>query len=358
MKQFLIKLGKVAAISSTAVVAGLTALFISLIVIMMISLGMSGSETNLIGNREFVYGDQSSRNKFLQIEVNGLILGEPEELGDFFGGFESGITYGYEVKDQLLAAAEEDEVEGIILYVNSPGGTIYGSKAIADGVNQYRSSTGKPVLGFVSGMAASGGYWAVSAADEIVADAGTTLGSIGVIYGPFQFYDQVIAEDGGILFGGVVTQNGIEKNYIFAGRSKDLGNPYRRMTEDEQAMMQAMVNDSYDDFVATVAVNRQLDPRVVTDSLGAYVFSEHAAVENGLTDGIANKQEAYEKLGNLAGVEDDFQVLKLYREPGLLQSVLQASLHNSSPAVKLSTCPLATIPMVFHGDVVTACGGL
>lgn len=356
MKNFLVRLLKVAALSSAAVLAGVVTLFVGLIVLMAVSLSISSSADSIIAEQEFVYGDENSKNKLLQIDVNGLILGEPEELGDFFGGFETGITYGYEVKDQLLAAAKDEDIDGILLYVNSPGGTIYGSKAIADGVSEYRSKTSKPVLGFVGGMAASGGYWAVSAADQIVADAGTMMGSIGVIYGPFKFYDSVISEDGGLLVGGVVTQNGIESTYISAGKSKDLGNPYRPMTAEEQAMMQRMVNDSYTDFVASVAVNRQIEPRVVTDQIGAFVFSEHAAEQNGLIDGATSKHGAYEKLGDMANLGNDFKVLRLYREPGILQSLMQARFGSINPQRTTQACPLVSLPLALHGDVMTACG--
>jgi len=356
MRNFLVRLLKIAALSASAVIAGIVTLFVGLIVLMSVSLSMSPAAKDLLSEQEFVYGNKKSQNKLLQIDVNGLILGEPEELGDFFGGFETGITYGYEVKDQLLAAAEDKNIDGILLYVNSPGGTIYGSKAIADGVSEYRSRTSKPVLGFVGGTAASGGYWAVSAADQIVADAGTMMGSIGVIYGPFKFYDSVVSEDGGLLVGGVVTENGIQSTYISAGKSKDLGNPYRPITAEEQAMMQRMVNDSYQDFVASVAVNRQIEPRVVTEQIGAFVFSEHAAEQNGLIDGMTSKQGAYEKLGDMANLGNDFQVVRIYREPGILQALMQVRQIPTGNQVTRQACPLVNLPLALHGDVMTACG--
>jgi protease-4 len=143
-----------------------------------------GAEEEEMAGYSTVFG--SGYNTLLSIQVSGMIIGSEQ---DSAGGFSADYTSGYSVKEKLLAAAEDDTISGVVLEVNSPGGTIYGARAIADGVTGYKEKTGKPVYTYVEGQAASGGYWAAAATDEIIADYGSDIGSIGVIMGPFQYYD-------------------------------------------------------------------------------------------------------------------------------------------------------------------------
>ena len=144
---------------------------------------------------DFVYGNESARDKLLVVRVDGVILGEKIDEPLFSGGY----AYGYEIRRTLQDAAKEDDIRGVILWMSTPGGTIYGSRAIADGVAEYQATTGNPVLAYVSGLSASGGMYAMSGADVILADHGSMVGSIGVIFGPFTYYDGVVATEGGIL---------------------------------------------------------------------------------------------------------------------------------------------------------------
>ncbi|MCC7076029.1 MAG: S49 family peptidase, partial [Acidimicrobiia bacterium] len=184
----------------------------------------------------FAAGREGSENIVLSVPVAGLILGQGDGAGGgFFGGE---VTYGYDVKAALEDAAEIDDVKGVVLDITSGGGTIYGSVAISDGVDRYREETDRPIISFVEGVAASGAYWAAASTDEILVDHGSSVGSIGVIYGPFQFFDRPVAFDGGLLGGGIVTQNGISVTYFTAGRGKDMGNPFRPLTDEEISIAQ------------------------------------------------------------------------------------------------------------------------
>lgn len=358
MANFFTQLFKVAIFSSVAVVSVLVTLFIGLLFTGMAIAGLSGSgssEGAQLTDREFVAGDKSSKNELLVINVTGVIMGDRETQDSWLTGLDTGVTYGYEVKEELIKAAEEDDIKGVLLYINSPGGTIFGSEAIADGVTEYKQITGKPVIAFVSGMAASGGYWSALAADEIYADTGSTIGSIGVIFGPFKYYDSVISEDGGAFVGGVVTENGIQNTYITAGRSKDLGNPYRKLSPEEITSLQSMVNQSYSDFVGRVAAARKIEPATIINSIGALVYSEHQAVDLKLIDGILNKQEAYTRLAEKAGVKDNYKVSKLVPEPNFFNTLLSASSVAKSPSVAVQPCKMSTLVLAYHGDIQTVC---
>ncbi len=270
--------------------------------------------------RTFVAGESDADINLVAVPVSGLILGEDRGAG---GGLFApiDITYGYTIQEKLDELADDDAVDGIVLEIDSPGGTIFGSKAIADGVAAYKSETGKPVVAFVSGLSASGGVYAMAGADEIYADTGTLIGSIGVIFGPFTRYNDVTAIDGGLLSGGVTTENGIEVEYLTAGRSKDLGNPYRSLTDEERAVLQEGLDDAYADFVSHVSEGRDIPEAEIEKELGALIFGEQQALANGLIDGISSRDESYRRAAVAAGLDGD-QTWRVERietaGPGLL----------------------------------------
>jgi protease-4 len=281
---------------------------------------------------ETVSGDESSENKFLSIPITGLILNDPEldgATGGLFGGV--GATYGANINEQLRNAADDNSIKGVVLRINSPGGTVTGSNAISEGINYYQEQTGNPVISICQGVCASGSYWAAAPTDFILAETGSQIGSIGVIFGPFKYYDEVVAE-GDLINGAVVTQNGIETNYITGGASKDAGNPYRRLTEREIEILQEGVNDTYDNFVDLVVSNRDdITETELRNDIGALVYSVDQSLENGLIDEVGDKRAAYAKLAELAEVdEDDYRIIERYQPLGFWDSLLVGSLSQTN----------------------------
>jgi len=317
--------------------------------------------SGLLSDKEFVFGSEKSANTLLAIDINGLILGEREITDPWLSGFDVGITYGYEIKDMLIEAADDPSIKGVLLVTNSPGGTIFGSQAILDGVEFYQNKTGNPVLAFVSGVAASGSYWAILPSDEIIADKGTMVGSIGIIYGPFKYYDTVTAEDGGLFSGGVITERGIQTTYITAGRSKDLGNPYRQLTAEETTSLQRTVNESYAEFVALVSKHRAIPAERVAGTIGALVYGEHSARRENLIDAIGSREQSFLRLAQKAGVENSFKIMRVKKEYGFWESVfagqllpLQQNAAQTSPSTR-QVCTLSSTILAFHGDPQSLC---
>ncbi|MEL6983729.1 MAG: S49 family peptidase, partial [Actinomycetota bacterium] len=289
-------------------IVGLAVLLLALFLIPLTLIGvgaaLGGGGAEIDGTpRSLVAGEARADVRLVAIPITGVILGEDRGAG---GGLFSAIdaTYGYTIKEELEELADDPTVDGIILELDTPGGTIFGSRAIADGVADYQEATGNPVIAYVGGISASGGMYAMAGADEIYADHGTLIGSIGVIFGPFQTFNDVTAIDGGILGGGVTTEGGIEFEFLTAGRSKDFGNPYRPMTDEERAVLQEGLDNAYDDFVQWVADGRGLSTNDIEQDLGALIFGEHQAMANGLIDGIANRDATYELAAEAAGLSD------------------------------------------------------
>lgn len=303
---------------------------------------------------EQVYGDGA--NQFLSIPVSGTILGSNNAEDSFSNFFDTGYAYGYDIKQQLYDAAADETVEGVVLEIDSPGGTIYGAKAIADGVKYYREQAKRPVFAHVEGLGASGAYWAAVSADKLFADYGSAVGSIGVIMGPFEYYDTVLATDGGLLGGGVITQNGVESTYITAGRSKGVGNPYRRLTAAEVASLQKTVNNEYDGFVQYVSAQRKIPDATIRNDVGALIYDPKSAKEMKLIDEIGSRQDAYTALAKTAGFEDDFTVVRSYSEPGFVDALMGAVTgRNKQPRAEVDRCKLTQVSLAYHGDVSGWC---
>lgn len=332
---------------SLVLIAAITAPF------SLLGKGETGVEQSVL------FGESNAQTTFLSIPVQGVILGDGGSSPlDIFSG---GATYGYQIKDRLREAAKDSNLAGVILEVDSPGGTIYGAQAIADGVAYYRKIAKKPVYAHVAGMAASGGYWAAISADKVLADFGASIGSIGVISGPFTYYNQPTATDGGLLGGGVVTQKGIEETYITAGVGKDMGNPFRRLTEDELRVLQAGVNNEYANFTKFVAARRGISEADVTSKVGAYLYDNKQAEDLKLIDGSMSRDDAYAALADAAKVKGDYRVVQeLQPKQGLLSELLgSASLLKKNGTIvdqiAADRCAATKGIMVYFGEVAALC---
>lgn len=318
----------------------------------------SKDETTIVPEQfkyQYQTGKEGSNNKLLLVPIHGVILTE-RSTDPFSELFEMDITYGYSIKEELKKAAEDESIKGIYLHIDSPGGTVAGAKAISDGVAAYRQATNKPVYAYISGTAASGGYWAASAADRIVADTGSSVGSIGVIFGPFKYYDTVTSEDGGIFMGGVVTEKGIQTTYITAGRSKDLGNPYRQLTQEEITSLQESIDGVYKVFVEQVASGRKLSQEEVTNSLGAMIYSEQQAINRKMIDAVGTRESVEQELATQAGIEgDDYQMVATTQTGSIWNTLLGVSQLWTPKKTVLSGCPLSRVVLAYHGDVAALC---
>ncbi len=338
--------------------AGMMAFVFALFFFIILATIASKEETTIVADTlsyEYQSGKQDSKNKLLVIPIHGVILTESSS-DQFADLFETQMTYGYQIKDTLAKAAEDEDIKGIFLHIDSPGGTVAGAKAIADGIAEYRTATEKPVYAYIGGTAASGGYWAAAAADRVIADTGSSVGSIGVIFGPFKYYDTVTSEDGGIFSGGVVTQNGIQTTYITAGRSKDIGNPYRELTKQEQASLQESVDDVYEVFVQAVSEGREIEPSVVTDELGAMIYSEKQAIERNMIDAVGTRDSVASELAKAIGVtDDDYQLVAITSSDDIWSSLLGVTNLWTPQKSVMSGCPLSRVVLAYHGDVSSLC---
>ena len=278
---------------------GVLALVGSLLSALMM-LGFAGAlagagQTSVEGVRT-VWGPETATAKLRAIEISGPIMAESSGATLTMG------TYGYEVAEVIDKIKTED-AGGLVLLINTPGGTINGSRAIADAVERYQARTGKKAVAYVQGLSASGGMYAMAGVDEIVADHGSLIGSIGVIAGPFERYKDVKAVTGSLLTSGIATDGGITVEYLTQGRDKDFGNPFRDMTAEERAVFTNGLANEYNGFVDWVSKGRGIPAQTIKDDLGAHIFDVKTAKEKKLIDNVMGRDEAFRHFATLAGLD-------------------------------------------------------
>ncbi|MBB1515613.1 S49 family peptidase [Tessaracoccus sp. MC1679] len=254
-----------------------------------------------------IWGDGSQSLR--AIPVSGPIMADASD-----GALLSAGSYGYEIASQLDELTVDDAA-GVVLLVNTPGGSIAGSRAVSDAVVRYQERTGQKVLVHVSSISASGGVYATAPADEIIVDHGALVGSIGVIFGPFDQYTDVIATSGTLFESGVTTTGGITSEYLSQGEGKDFGNPFRPMTDEERAIYTAGLATEYDAFVAHVAQHRDITESAIRDQIGAHLYDSERAQEYGLIDGVLGRDEFFRHAAEAAGLDPEDTRVEAVRQP-------------------------------------------
>lgn len=200
----------------------------------------------------------------------------------------SSIWMPLEYDHQMFLASLEqilndDTVKGIVLYVNSPGGGVIESAEIHDKLVQIQEEKGIPIYVSMGSMAASGGYYISAPADKIFAHRETITGSIGVIIQSYNYAE-------------LAKKLGIDLETVKSGPHKDMFSGTRPTTEEEKAMIQEMINESYEAFVDVVEKGRGMSEAEVKKVADGRILSGSQALRAGLIDEIGNLEDAIESL--------------------------------------------------------------
>lgn len=229
-----------------------------------------------------------------------------DDTGSILGGSSDGIESEKVIKD-LRKLQDDEDVKAVVLRVNSPGGSAYGSEQIWYAVSQLKAK--KPVIVSMGDYAASGGYYISCNADTIVAEPTTLTGSIG-IFGMMPNFEKVTKKIG--------VNVDVEKTNALA----DMGNSYRAMTEREKALMQKTIERGYDLFTTRCAEGRGKTQAQIDEIGQGRVWTGEMALELGLVDVLGGLDDAIDIAVKKAGVEA--YTLKNYpdKESGMLSSIL------------------------------------
>lgn len=220
---------------------------------------------------------RSGEQRIVVIYLNGTI--QEGQLG-FFG---AGVTPRL-VRSQLERAAADTTIRGVVLRIESPGGSIAASQEIAALVRDFE----KPVVASMADMAASGGYYIAAPAQGIVAQPGTMTGSIGVI-------STLINTEG------LYDMLGIEVETFKSGEHKDMFS--RNLTEQERQIMQNISDEAYNQFIADVAAGRGMEISEVRKLATGQLYLGSQALELGLVDRLGGLEDAIDYLAELNGFD-------------------------------------------------------
>jgi len=206
----------------------------------------------------------------------------------------NGIITQDRYRDEILAKiADDDDVKALIVWINSPGGSVVGSEILYESLRSIAAK--KPVVAEMAGVAASGGYIAALGADYIVARSNTVTGSVGVI----MEYPDV---------SGLLEQFGVEMQVIRSSGIKGGVSPFRPANPEELAAQEALIDETFAWFKALVAERRNLSGSALLDVTTGGVFSGRRAVENGLIDALGGEAVALDYLESVSSGLADLEV--------------------------------------------------
>ncbi len=214
-----------------------------------------------------------------ELDWGGPKIGVVEILG--------GIDRPEPILDTLVSLRRDSAIKAIILRIDSPGGAVAPFQEIYREVLKTRKT--KKVVASLGTVAASGGYYVAAGADRIMANPGTTTGSIGVLI-PLRNLK------------GLLQKLGIDQSAITSGKFKDAGSPNRPLNDEERQLFQALVDNVHDQFVRAVAEGRGMERSRVEAVADGRLLTGEQALALGLVDELGNFQDAVELAGSLAGI--------------------------------------------------------
>ncbi|MBU4354139.1 MAG: signal peptide peptidase SppA, partial [Proteobacteria bacterium] len=268
-------------------------------------LGLSGIVLALLGKSIFF----SPQERVGVVEIKGLLTDSRTAI------------------KQLDRYRDDDSIKAIVLRINSPGGAVGPAQEILREVEKIR--TKKKIVASLGTVAASGGYYIASGANLIMANRGTVTGSIGVI---MQFTNVE----------GLTKKIGLDFFNLKAGRYKDAGSPLRPMTPEDQAYLQGLLDNIYQQFLSDVAHNRKIPLAKMKTLAEGRIYTGEEAKQVGLVDEFGNLPDAIERAGRLGGIKgkvkavyaekEGFSLLRLLLGQETEESLSNLSLPYPEPA--------------------------
>ncbi len=222
---------------------------------------------------------------------------------------------------ELKKFGDNPTVKAIVLRIDSPGGGVVPSQEIYDEVKRVRSKHNKAVVASMGNVAASGGYYIAAATDRIFANPGTLTGSIGVVM-----------ETANIE--GLLNKLGVEGVVVKSGRFKDVGSPLRKMSDEERALLQTVMNDVHYQFIQAVAEGRSMEVADVTPLADGRIFTGRQAKDAKLVDELGTLEDAIRLAADLGGIEGEPKVIEPKRRFSI-RELLESRLAGLLPRLDL-----------------------
>lgn len=266
-------------------------------------LGAVGEEVKKQEQMEAVISG-SGEDKIAVVNIDGVIV---EKDPPYTFGLPDSSTSSRKIKKVLNEIKADDKVKGVLLYVNSPGGSAAASEEIYRDILSFKKSSNKPVYAYFSDIAASGGLYVAMASDKIYANPSTITGSIGVIISYLNFSE-------------LASKYGVRNIVYKSGELKDILSEFREPTPQEQQIMQGLVNDTYLNFVSVVREGRKLPEDRVRELADGRVFSAKGAKEAKLIDEIGTFNDSVDSMMKSLNIQDA-SVIE-YGKPDFFETLL------------------------------------
>ncbi|MCS7222740.1 MAG: signal peptide peptidase SppA [Anaerolineae bacterium] len=233
------------------------------------------------------------------VRVQGTIVSGPAPSPWAIG------AYSERIIEDLKRAEEDRSVKAIVLWINSPGGSVVGSDEV---YRALRRAT-KPVVAFMSEVAASGGYYLACGADYIVANPNTFTGSIGVV---------AVIPNAAELF----DELGIEAVILRSAPRKAEGSLFEKLSPEAREILQRLIDEAFATFVQVVAEGRSMGMEQVRALADGRVYSGQQALELGLVDALGDLQQAIDKARELGGIEGEPRIIEYRPMPSIWDALL------------------------------------
>ena len=229
-------------------------------------------------------------SKILLLNVSGFI--SEREKSDSLK-LQKGPSMVSEVRETLQKAQEDADIAGLIIKINSPGGTVSASDIIYHELMKFREKKKVPVYACITGLGTSGAYYIAAAADRIYSHPNAITGSIGVIALKFNIE-------------GLMTKLGIQDETIKSGDKKDIFSPFRHLTPEERNILQGVIDDLYNQFLNAVFAQRK-DVLTMDDLkklADGRIYTAQPALEFHLIDRIAYMDDVISDMKKTLHLED------------------------------------------------------
>ncbi|RJO73058.1 MAG: signal peptide peptidase SppA [Myxococcales bacterium] len=235
-------------------------------------------------------------SKILVVPVTGVLDARPNR-----GLFWNSPSAVEEIVAMLDKAGRDPDIKAVILQIDTPGGSVTASDILYQEIERYKAKSGAKVVALMMDLAASGGYYVAVASDRIVAHPTTVTGSIGVV-----FFAANIE--------GLFDKIGVEAEAIKSGEHKDMASPFRELTDEERAILQAMINEMFDRFVAAVMQGRpMLTEERIRRLADGRIYTAKQAMEWKLIDRIGYTKDAISEAKYLANLKEDASIITYRR---------------------------------------------
>ena len=246
-------------------------LFFLLVVLFGCSCSVIRMGSQIESLEEVVVEGGSGNGKMLLIDIDGPISNRPKKT---LVGFQSETGMVDRIREILKKAENDKKIKGILLRINSPGGTVTSSDIIYHEIKSFKERYNVKVYVSVVDVAASGGYYIAMAGDSIMAHPTSLVGSIGVLALK-------------INLEGLMGKVGVEWEVVKSSEKKDFMSPFRPLTKEERTLFQETIDSYYNRFVDVVVLNRsRLDARAVKILADGRVYNARQALEKHLVDSI------------------------------------------------------------------------